>query len=250
MKPPVTLDGPEGRRIAYHRTEGQTPGIVFLPGYRSDMEGTKALHLEAWAQAKGHAFLRFDYSGHGQSEGTMLDTGPQDWSADALAVLDELTTGPQILVGSSMGGWMALLAARRRPERVAGLVTIAAAPDFITESRLPDLTPAQRTALQTEGRALLSEDHFDSPDYLTQHQVDGARANLVFAQAWGLQGPVRFLQGTQDDAVTRDTALKLLDHAEGPDIQLSLVKGADHRFSTAACLGHIVSAVEDVLAAL
>lgn len=250
MEPPAYLFGPEGRRIAYHRSPGRAPGLVFLPGYRSDMDGTKALHLEAWANGKGHAFLRFDYSGHGQSDGTMLETGPQDWSADVLAVLDELTQGPQILVGSSMGGWMALLAARRRPERVAGLVTIAAAPDFITESRLPDLTPAQRTALQTEGRALISEDLFDSPDYLTQHQVDGARANLVFSEPWRLEGPVRFLQGTEDEAVTRETALKLLDHAEGPDIQLTFTKGADHRFSSPACLAQIVAAVDDALAGL
>ena len=124
------LTTPQGRRIAYHRTAGQGPGVVFLGGFKSDMTGTKALHLQAWAEATGRAFLRFDYSGHGQSSGDFLDGCIGDWAGDAQAAIAALTTGPQVLVGSSMGGWMALLAAKAMPERVAGLVGIAAAPDF------------------------------------------------------------------------------------------------------------------------
>ncbi|MFN4102424.1 MAG: alpha/beta fold hydrolase, partial [Pararhodobacter sp.] len=122
------LDTATGRRIAYHQTSGTGPGVVFLGGFKSDMTGTKALHLQDWAARRGRAFLRLDYSGHGDSSGHFEEGCIGDWAEDARAAIEALTDGPQILVGSSMGGWIALLMARQMPHRVAGLVTVAAAP--------------------------------------------------------------------------------------------------------------------------
>ena len=135
---------PEGRRLAYHQTKGEgqgagLPGVVFLGGYKSDMTGTKAVHLQDWAERAGRAFLRFDYSGHGQSSGKFEDGGIGDWFADACAIIVGLTQGPQVLVGSSMGGWIALLVARALPERLAALVGVAAAPDFTQGSDVGQL---------------------------------------------------------------------------------------------------------------
>ena len=133
MTKPDYMTSPQGRKIAYYRTKGRGPGVVFLGGFRSDMTGTKAVFLQDWAARQGRAFLRFDYSGHGQSSGNFLEGAIGDWFEDALAVLT-LTTEPQVLVGSSMGGWIALLLARAVPQRIAGLVGIAAAPDFTEDS--------------------------------------------------------------------------------------------------------------------
>ena len=154
------LTTPQGRRIAYHRTAGTgagtKPGVVFLGGFKSDMTGTKAVHLQAWAEATGRAFLRFDYSGHGQSSGDFLDGCIGDWAADAQAAIATLTTGPQVLVGSSMGGWMALLAAKALPERVAGLVGIAAAPDFTEDLMWAGFTEAERAAVMAAPQSVHS----------------------------------------------------------------------------------------------
>ena len=152
------LTTPQGRRIAYHRTEGQGPGVVFLGGFKSDMTGSKAQHLQAWAEATGRAFLRFDYSGHGQSEGDFLEGCIGDWAADAQAAIASLTTGPQVLVGSSMGGWMALLAAKAMPGRVAGLVGIAAAPDFTEDLMWAGFSDAERDAILEEGGIRIPSD--------------------------------------------------------------------------------------------
>src|SRR6056297_1900990 len=151
MQEPSYLTSAAGRQLAYHLTQGQGPGVVFLGGFKSDMEGTKALWLEEWARRTGHAFLRFDYSGHGQSSGAFTDGCIGDWVTDARAVIETLTSGPQNLVGSSMGGWIAPLLAREMPQRVAGLVTIAAAPDFTEDSMWAGFDSAQRAALQDAG---------------------------------------------------------------------------------------------------
>ncbi|MBN2759277.1 MAG: alpha/beta hydrolase, partial [Rhodobacteraceae bacterium] len=140
-----------GRRLAYHKSDGRGPGIVFLGGFMSDMSGTKAVWLEDWARAQGRAFLRFDYSGHGESSGAFTDGCIGDWAADAMAALTALTEGPQVLVGSSMGGWIALLLARAIPERVHALVGIAAAPDFTEDSMWPGLSDAQRAEIMDKG---------------------------------------------------------------------------------------------------
>ena len=240
------LTTPQGRRIAYHRRAGRGPGVVFLGGFKSDMGGTKALHLQDWAEATGRAFLRFDYSGHGESSGAFLDGAIGDWFEDAMAVVQALTVGPQVLVGSSMGGWIALLLARALPERVAGLVGVAAAPDFTEDSMWAGFTPAQRAALAAEGRVVLPSDYDPAGYVITRRLIEEGRGRLVLRDPLPLRFAVRLLQGTADTDVPPAVALRLLDHATGPDIRLTLVKGADHRFSTPDCLALIERAVAEV----
>ncbi len=241
------LDTPQGRRLAYHKSEGAGPTIVFLGGLKSDMEGTKALHLEAWAQARGQAFLRFDYSGHGESSGAFTDGCIGDWHEDTLAAIDALTDGPLVVVGSSMGGWQALLLARARPKRIAGLVTIAAAPDFTEDGYWESFSDEQRDALETNGQVELPSDYME-PYIITKRMIEDGRSRLVLREPLDLPFPVRFLQGTADTAVSTATAVRLLEHASGPDMRLHLVKDADHRFSDGPCLGMIEQAVLDVMA--
>jgi pimeloyl-ACP methyl ester carboxylesterase len=245
MPEPHYLDTPQGRRLAYHRTEGAGPMVVFLGGLRSDMEGTKALHLEAWAQAAGRAFLRFDYSGHGQSSGRFEDGCIGDWAEDAEAALASLTAGPLVLVGSSMGGWQALLAARAAPARVAGLVTVAAAPDFTEDGIWAGLTDAQKREVLGRGRTALPSE-YGEPMIVTRRLIEDGREHLVLRRPLALPMPTRMLQGTDDADVDMSVALRLLEHAEGPDIRLTVVKGADHRFSSPDCLDLMTEAIAEV----
>ena len=234
----------QNRRIAYHQTKGDGPGIVFLGGFRSDMQGTKALHLEAWAKTQGRAFLRFDYSGHGQSSGAFEDGAIGDWFEDALAAMN-LTQGPQVLVGSSMGGWIALLLARAVPGRIAGLVGIAAVPDFTEDSMWASFTDAQKVELAA-GQVALPSDYADGPYIITKRLIEEGRAHLVLRGPLDLPFPVRLLQGTADTDVPPSVALRLLDHATCPDMALTLVKGADHRFSTPDCLDLMTATLRDL----
>lgn len=241
------LTGPGGRRIAHDRLAGRQPGVVFLGGFRSDKEGTKALALEAWARAEGRAFLRFDYSGHGQSAGDFLEGTIGDWYEDARAAVAALTAGPQILVGSSMGGWIALLLAREHPDMVAGLVTIAAAPDFTEDGMWAQFTEAQRRELVERGRLALPSDYSDEPYIITRRLIEEGRGRLVLRSPLALRVPVRMLQGTDDRDVPLAVALRLVEHVEGGDVRLTVVKGADHRFSSPDCLRLIEASVAEVI---
>jgi pimeloyl-ACP methyl ester carboxylesterase len=241
------LDTQQGRRIAYHRLAGDGPGVVFLGGLRSDMTGTKALHLEDWARATGRAFLRFDYSGHGQSSGDFMEGCIGDWAEDAAAAIGALTDGPQVLVGSSMGGWISLLMARAMPERLAGLVTIAAAPDFTEDGMWAKWSDERHRFMAQDGQVALASEYGD-PMIITRRMIEDGRRQLVLRAPLAITVPVRSLQGTADADLALDVALRLLDHLEGPDIRLELVKGADHRFSDPTCLALIIRAVEEVLA--
>ena len=247
MPPVQTLTTAQGRLLAYHQTAGIGSGVIFLGGYRSDMGGTKAVALEAWAKARGRAFLRFDYGGHGGSGGDFTELGIADWFDDARAALNR-TQGPQVLVGSSMGGWLALLLARACPERIAGLIGIAAAPDFTEDSLLPSLTVVERAAMDRVGLIERPSGYSDGPYIFTQRLIDQGRANLVLRAPLALPFPTRFLQGTADTDVPVAVAQRLFDHASGPDIRLTLVKGADHRFSTPDCLALIESNLDEILA--
>ena len=246
MSEPQFFETPRGRRLAYHHHAGRGPCIVFLGGLKSDMEGTKALHLEAWARAQGRAFLRFDYSGHGQSSGTFEEGCIGDWAEDTNAILTHVVRGPVLPVGSSMGGWQALLLARAMPERVVGLVTVAAAPDFTEDGYWASFTEAQKQRLKEEGRIEIPSDYME-PYVITQRMIIDGREQLVLRSPLDLPFPVRCLQGTADTAVSTETAVRLLDHASGPDMRLLLVKDADHRFSDGPCLALIEEAVSDVL---
>jgi pimeloyl-ACP methyl ester carboxylesterase len=244
---PDMLTTPQGRRIAHDRTPGRGPGVVFLGGFRSDMTGTKAMDLQSWAQATGRAFVRFDYSGHGASDGRFADLTVSDWAQDAAAVLDALTDGPQVLVGSSMGGWIALLLARARPDRIAGLVGIAAAPDFTEDLMWAGWDPATRARLMETGRIEEPTDYAPDPYVITRALIEDGRRNLVLRGPLDLPFPVRLIHGTADTDVPMDHALKLFRHATGPDIRLTMVKGADHRMSDPGSLTLIRTALTEVL---
>lgn len=239
-----TLTTPQGREIAYHLTHGTGPTVVFLGGFKSDMTGTKAVFLEDWARAQGRAFLRFDYSGHGQSSGSFEDGCIGDWFEDACAAL-ALVHGPLVLVGSSMGGWISLQIARAMPERIAGLVGIAAAPDFTEDGFWAGFNEAQKTELEAEGKVALPSD-YGEPYIITKRLIEEGRDRLVLRSPLGLPFPVRFVQGTADTSVTTATAVRLLDHAASPDMRLILVDGADHSFSSQVCLDIIVGAICEV----
>ena len=243
---PDFLDTPQGRRIAFHQTAGQGPGVVFIHGFRSDMNGTKSVFLQEWAERTGRALLRFDCSGHGQSDGDFFDGCIGDWAADAMAAIAALTAGPQILVGSSMGGWLSLLVARAMPDRIAGFVGIAAAPDFTEDSMWASFTEAQKAELAAQGRVALPSEYSEDPYIITRRLIEDGRNQLVLGDPLALPFPVRLLQGTADVDVPPAVALRLLDHATSPDMRLLLVKGADHRFSTPECLDLIAATVAEV----
>ena len=246
MTGPEYLTTPQGRRIAYHQTRGSGPGVVFLGGFRSDMTGNKAMFLQDWAVGQGRAFLRFDYSGHGQSSSDFLAGAIGDWFEDAMAALS-LTTGPQILVGSSMGGWISLLLARAVPGRIAGLVCVAAAPDFTEDSMWAGFSEGQRAELMAAGQVARPSEYSAAPYVITRRLIEEGRGQLVLRTPLELPFPVRLLQGTADVDVPMTVALRLFDHAIGPDIRLTLVKGADHRFSTPDCLRLMAETVAEVL---
>lgn len=253
MNDPDALELSPDRVLAYHRTlpEGdgiRLPGIVFLGGFRSDMTGTKAVFIEEWARARGRAFLRFDYRGHGASSGDFLEGAIGDWADDAAEAVAWLTEGPQILVGSSMGGWIALLLAKRMPERVAALVGIAAAPDFTEDSMWEGFDEGHRAALLRDGRVELPSDYSPEPYVITRRLIEDGRERLVLRSPLPLPFPVRLLQGTADTDVPVAVALRLLDHMTCADARLVLVKGADHRFSGEAELALLGRTLEEVTA--
>ncbi|MCL5776586.1 alpha/beta hydrolase [Limibaculum sp. FT325] len=255
MNAPDLLEISPDRRLAYHRTAARgdgkaAPGVVFLGGFRSDMTGTKAVWLEDWARERGRAFLRFDYRGHGASSGGFLDGAIGDWADDAAEAVTRLTEGPQILVGSSMGGWIALLLARRMPGRVAALVGIAAAPDFTEDSMWAGFDTEARAALLRDGRVELPSDYSDEPYVITRRLIEEGRNNLVLRDPLPLPFPVRLLQGTADTDVPPEVALRLLGHVDCPDARLTLVKGADHRFSGPRELAILGATLDEVTGAI
>ena len=239
----------DGARIAYCRTPGRDPGIVFLGGYSSDMTGTKALALEAYASARGQAFLRLDYQGHGRSSGDFRDGTIGMWLSDALAVIDAETAGPQILVGSSMGGWIMLLAALHRRARVAGLVGIAPAPDFTEELMWPDLDPEQQSTLERERILHVPSEYSDTPTIITMQLIEEARGHLILQETIPIMVPVRLLHGMRDPDVPWRHSLRLADRLATPDVQVTLVKDGDHRLSTPCDLALLTATLDQLLAA-
>lgn len=239
-----TLTRPDGATIAYHRLPGAPPGIVFLGGYRSDMTGTKAMFLQEYCRQRGRGYVRFDYYGHGASSGDFELGTIGRWREDAISVIDSLTTGPQILVGSSMSGWIMLLAALARPGRVAALVGIAGAPDFTEELLWPRLTPAQRETLMNEDRLVLPSD-YDPAGYLyTRALVEDGRRHLLLGGPIPLDIPVRLLHGMRDESVPWRLSLRLADHLTSRNVAVTLVKDGDHRLSTPADLALLAQTLD------
>ena len=237
------LTKPDGARVAYHRTPGRAPGIVFLGGFSSDMTGTKALVLEAFAKARGQAFLRFDYQGHGQSSGAFVDGCIGLWHSDALAVIDAQTEGPQILVGSSMGGWMMLLTAVARPERVAGLVGIASAPDFTEDLMWPSFSEEVRETLRRDGIHREPTAYGEEPYTITMKLIEEGRNHLLLRDRLAITAPIRLLHGMADRDVPYELSLRIATHVESEDVQVHLIKDGDHRLSTDRDLAILTSTI-------
>jgi pimeloyl-ACP methyl ester carboxylesterase len=248
-----SLTREDGTVLAYYKTKPgkartengpKTPGLMFLGGFMSDMSGGKAQALEAYAAARGRAFLRFDYRGHGASSGRFEDATIGDWAGDALAILDERTEGPQILVGSSMGGWIMLLVALARPGRVAGLVGIAAAPDFTEDLIWARATPAQRAALESTGHVDNPSAYSDAPYRITRRLIEEGRDHLLLHRPVALTCPVRLIHGLADPDVPWQTSLRLAEALHSTDVEITLVKGGGHRLSEPADLARLQRVIE------
>ena len=229
-----TLSLSHGASIAFVRSPAKAPdlpGVVFCGGFRSNMSGGKAEYLEAECIRRGQGFLRFDYTGHGRSDGRFEDGTIGSWLGDTLAVLDRLTDGPQVLVGSSMGGWIAALAALARPERIASLIGIAVAPDFTEELVWDRLSDGQREQLTREGLLLRPSDYDEAPDPITLRLVEEGRAHLLLNGPVAIDAPVRLIHGMADADVPWQQSLRLAERIVGPDVRLTLIKDGVHRLS-------------------
>lgn len=226
------ITSPQGRSLAYSHSapKAGSPTFVWLSGFKSDMTGGKAQAVDAWARAEGRGSLLFDYSGHGQSGDKFEDGTISAWREDTLAAIDALTDGPLVLVGSSMGGWMALLAALARPERVKALVLIAPAPDFTEKLMWPEFTPEQQDEILQEGFTLRPSDYGD-PYPITRALIEDGKSWSILDGDIAFEGPVRILQGMEDPDVPWGHALALASALTAPDLVLTLVKDGDHRLS-------------------
>lgn len=242
----------DGMEIAVRRQEGDAPGVVWLGGYKSDMLGTKAEALAEWCTGQGRAFIRHDYSGHGESGGEFKDGTISKWLRESLAVFARYTRGPQVLVGSSMGGWIALRMAQELlkagENRVRGLVLIAPAPDFTAELVEPTMTAAQREDLASQGYFQIPSEYVDEPYIYTRALIEDGRDNLVMNGPIDTHCPVHILQGMQDESVPHAHALKLVTLLPADDVTLSLVPDGDHRLSRPQDIDLLISAVNDMAA--
>jgi pimeloyl-ACP methyl ester carboxylesterase len=235
----------EGERLAWRKVEGRGPTVVWMGGFRSDMTGAKAQALAEWADRTGRAYLRFDYFGHGESTGDFRQGTITRWRLDALAALDALAPGAVVPVGSSMGGWIACLAALAQPERISGLVLVAPAADFTERLIRPTLSEAARMALDRDG-VWLEPSEYGEPNPITAALLeDGARWSIL-GEPVPVTAPVRILQGGQDDAVPWAHALELAQALESRDVVFSLIKDGDHRLSRDQDIARLIAAVEEL----
>lgn len=240
------LDRADAPALAYHALPGNDMGVVFLTGFRSDMTGTKAAYLAAWCAAQNRACLRFDYSGHGQSGGRFEDGTIGTWTQDALDMIDSSTAGPLILVGSSMGGWIAFLAALARPDRIAGIVGLAATPDFTREipKRMND---SQKSQMEKDGYFLLAND-YDAPYPISQRFLEEGEAHILLDKKIDIACPVRLIQGMKDSDVPWQTAHRIKNALASNDVVVHLRENGDHRLSTSDDLALMIQMIEEVSA--
>ncbi len=242
-----TLTSPSGATIACHHRSGADPGVLFCPGFRSDMGGTKALALDAWCRQQGRQYTRFDYGGHGESSGSFDDGTLGAWRDDALAVLDQVCEGTQVIVGSSMGAWIMLLLALARPARIHGLLGVAAAPDFTRYMQDQRLTTAQSEQLEREGFCELENRYGDSPQTVQRHLLEEAEQHLLLHQPLPIRAPTRLIHGTADPDIPWQTSLKLMERLQSDDVELQLVKDGEHRLSEPADLARMLETLGRLL---
>jgi pimeloyl-ACP methyl ester carboxylesterase len=240
----------DGETIAYHRTPGKSPGIVFLTGYMSDMTGTKAIRLEHFCRARGLAYLRFDYFGHGASSGAFTDGTVGRWADDAAFALDTLTDGPQVLVGSSLGGWIMLLAALRRSDRIAAILGIASAPDFTEDLITATLTEDQKATLERDGVVPVHSPYDPEPTPVTKRIIEEGRDHLLLRDEIPLDCPVRLIHGMKDPDVPWQTSLRIAEKLRSGDVEIMLVKDAGHRMSEPEDLERICETLDGLLGRL
>ena len=246
---PEIIAREDGASIAYHQLAGSTPQVVFLTGFKSDMTGAKALGLEEFCQNRGQAFLRFDYFGHGESAGDFDDGTIGRWADDAVFAIDRLTDGPLLLVGSSMGGWLMLLAALQRPERIVGLIGIAAAPDFTEDLFENALTPEQKEDLKRDGVVEVPNCYEpDSPYRISLKFIDEGRQHLLLRNTIAIDCPVRLIHGLNDEDVPFETSLKLADKLRSTNVEINFVKNGDHRLSEDRDIERLCQTTERLLA--
>ncbi len=244
---PSILTREDGATIAYHRRQGKAPGVVFLEGLNSDMTGTKAQTLDAFCAASARAFLRFDYFAHGASSGDFADATIGRFLDDTIAVIDRLSEGKLVLVGSSIGGWLMLLAALARPERIHALVGIAAAPDATEDLMWQRMPFDLREAVMTQGSVRLPSKYSDAGYLITRRLIEEARDHLVMRGPLPIACPIRLLHGMDDPDVPWQTSLALADLVVSRDVHVELIKDGDHRLSRERDLDTLLKAVNSVL---
>lgn len=245
-------NGDESRTIALRHRPGKAPGLVWLGGYRSDMIGTKAEALDKWAEANGHACLRHDYSGHGESGGDFVKGTISRWLEESLAVFGEFAEGPQILVGSSMGGWIALrmaqeLAKKGKSDQIKALLLLAPAPDFTHELMLPELTDQMKSDLETKGYMEEPSEYSDEPNIFTKALFDDGEINRVMTGPIETGCPVHILQGMNDPDVPYQHAMKLCEYLPTENVTMTLVKDGDHRLSREQDIALLTRTVESLI---
>ena len=249
---PHFLELADGRRLAYHRRlpadrTRDCAGIVFIGGFRSDMTGTKAMHLDRFCADRGLGYVQFDPSGHGQSSGRFTDGTIGGWAEETIAILDRVAEGRVVLVGSSMGGWLMLLAALARPGRVAGLVGIAAAPDFTERLIWDRLAQEDRDRLMEDGQLVKPSAYSDDPTILTRALVEEGRRHLLLTAPIGIKRPVRLLHGMADPDVPHQMSLELADRLTSDDVRVTLIKDGDHRLSRDADLALLTATLVEMV---
>ncbi len=237
-----TLHRPDGETLAFKTLTGAGPTVIWIGGFRSDMEGTKALALEAAARERGWNYVRYDHFAHGQSSGDWKQATIGRWREDAIALIDSLE-GPVIPVGSSMGGWVALLATLARAERIKGLVLVNPAQDFTEKLMWPGLADHERQAILREGETVITEEGLGSY-VLTRRMFEEARDWLLLDGVIEIDAPIHVLQGRADDVVPWRHQVELVERLTGGDLRLDLIEGGDHRLSSPADLARLVDAVE------
>lgn len=234
------------QKLAYHQHKGEKTGIVFLGGFRSDMNGSKALFLEEYCKTHGYSFVRFDYSGHGESDGKFEDGCIGSWLTDSLDILDNLTTDKQLIIGSSMGGWLMLLLSLKRPERIAALIGIAAAPDFTNLLMWPALSDAQKQEILEQGIAHIPSEYGDDLPLTAQLFEDGAHRILLDKDII-IDRPVHLLHGMQDADVPWRIALDISKQLTSDRVTTHLIKDGDHRLSRPQDLALLADSIQQLL---
>lgn len=246
-QPPKSISCPNGEWISYHHSHGSSPGVVFFGGFKADMTGIKAATLHEWCHERGIQFTRFDYSGHGQSSGKFVDGTIGQWLADSLLVLDQVTDGPQILVGSSMGAWLTLLAAIRRPRRVAAVLEIASAADFTENLIWNNLDTTQQQHLLENGQIEQPSSYQQDPYPITMTLISEARDHLILNSAIEVNCPVRLIHGQNDVDVPWQTSIEISEKVTSNDVCVHLIKDAEHRLSRESDIQFILDRLQDLI---